>query len=164
MEDTEYMDEGAAKAEIDEVMMNPEHPYHSKTDIRHGDAVGRMEKLYQRLWPEPEPEPDGPAVKPSKEIVDAMADGLAIREKKVETEKEEEDARLSYLLELNETGDTHKLVEELKIDLTKMGASGRDMQLVDYLNEIVTTTDNQELRDWCEEFICWVYQINKGEK
>ena len=83
------------------------------------------------------------------------------QEKDVE-QKKAVDGRLGELLELNEKGDWEGLAEELRSDLIEMGAEARDLELVDYLKEIVTDTGNEELKSWCTDFICWIYQENKN--
>jgi len=76
-------------------------------------------------------------------------------------EKKTGDERVDHLLSLVEEDRLVELGDEIRSDLIEMGASEKDLGMIDYMQELVKTSDNRELRDWCSEFVCWIYQTKK---
>ena len=92
---------------------------------------------------------------------DKQKEGLEIAKKKAVEREEQANERLDELLDLIDENKLSELAGEIKSDLIDMGAETRDLQLVDYLQEIVSHGDNAELKSWCMDLISWIYAENK---
>ena len=77
----------------------------------------------------------------------------------VEGEKQE---RVKELLQLIEDDKLFELAGEIKNDLTMAGASPRDLEMIDYFQELTgQQPGDMDLRNWATEAVCWIYQIKK---
>ena len=80
----------------------------------------------------------------------------------VEREKQAGEERVKELLQLIEDGKLFELAGEIKNDLTLAGTCPRDLEMIDYFQELVGQQPcNTDLRNWATEAVCWIYQIKK---
>lgn len=169
MEDINGMSEEQVRIEIESIERSPEFlrddlPH--RTSQSRADIMQRRTALYDRLYPTAEPE-DGQksASEPSGDLVNAMREGLALRQEKIESQNTAIDERYQRgkeIFALVDAGNLEQACTEIRRDLVDWGIPQSELQLVDGLSEIVNDKDvSPEVAGIMEDFLYLVYDLRR---
>ena len=167
-DDIQNMDEGQVRAEISKIESDPKYLSGDPFDKAQRDAlIGKRAALYDKLYPSHESSGDESdlADPPSDELVQAMKEGLELREQKEKEFQEGRDkvyARGQEIAVLVDEGNFERACAEIRSDLVSWGIPKRDLELVDYLGKIINDEAvHPEMRGILEDFLYLVYDLKR---